>query len=239
VNIPARPTADENHLARQAQPIIKRVARRVHRELRRRLDVSDLESIGNEALVRLVRQYDPAVAPFGPYLARHLRWAMLDQVRRRRHGYPAAMLARALGAVDRIRDTTEPKRLQAHPLHEDDARARLHTMLSNRATAMALPIIASHGVASEQPTRLESSGTPESRAMRRAAAARLRTAVAGIEDTRARTLIERHYFRDEAFDVIARDLGLSKWQACRLHKRTLQTLSKRLRGTELESAGVS
>lgn len=51
----------------------------------------------------------------------------------------------------------------------------------------------------------------------------LATAVASLP-TRERLLVERHYYDGERFDVIARDLGISKSWASRLHDRALRSL---------------
>ena len=48
---------------------------------------------------------------------------------------------------------------------------------------------------------------------------------------RERALIERHYFGGEPFDEIAKDLGISKSWASRLHTQAIQALAKALRGS--------
>ena len=49
---------------------------------------------------------------------------------------------------------------------------------------------------------------------------------------RERALIDRHYFGGEPFDEIAKDIGISKSWASRLHAQAIQKLAAALRGAE-------
>jgi DNA-directed RNA polymerase specialized sigma subunit len=49
--------------------------------------------------------------------------------------------------------------------------------------------------------------------------------------------VVRHYFGDERFDEVARELGVSKCSACRIHRAAQRTLARRLSWYEPESAG--
>jgi RNA polymerase sigma factor for flagellar operon FliA len=55
----------------------------------------------------------------------------------------------------------------------------------------------------------------------------VRNAIEDLPDDEA-TLISRHYFNGERFDEVARELGLSKSWASRLHTRAVKRLTKRL-----------
>ena len=48
--------------------------------------------------------------------------------------------------------------------------------------------------------------------------------------TAERHLLQRHYFDDVSFDEAARELGLSKSWASRLHARAIEGLARTLRG---------
>jgi RNA polymerase sigma factor for flagellar operon FliA len=45
-------------------------------------------------------------------------------------------------------------------------------------------------------------------------------------------LVRRHYLEGERFDHVAKDLGLSKSWASRLHTRAIRRLSEALRGRD-------
>ena len=49
-----------------------------------------------------------------------------------------------------------------------------------------------------------------------------------------RTLLERHYFDDLTFEDAAREIGLSKSWASRLHARAIENLGKSLRRMRVE-----
>lgn len=223
-NASATQVEEESQLAKAAQPIVQAVIRKLQREIGYQVDPSDLASIANESLVNLVRRYDPAIAPFAPYLARHLRWALLDQLRRRSNRPLLAGRIRSIQALDRIRDTTHPKALHRPPLDEEQAQVKLQRQLRLRATTMALPFLAQMQGQTTGSARPRMLASPETRCQARQRALRVRERVAQLDEP-DRTLVTRHYFEDEPFNEIAQSLGLSKWQACRIHKRALQKLA--------------
>ena len=217
---------EEDELAKTAQPIVRAVVRKVRREIGYRVDASDLASIANEVLVGLVRRYDPSIAPFAPYLARNLRWAVLDRLRRRRNRPLVSGRVRGLQALDRLRDTTSPKSIHRAPLSEKRAQRQLRHQLRLRATATALPLLARQQPLGEPQATSATTASPEQQYQGRQVAEAVRKQVASLEDETEKAILTRHYFKDEPFNQIASSLGLSKWQACRIHKRALERLAE-------------
>jgi RNA polymerase sigma factor (sigma-70 family) len=64
--------------------LVRRVAYSLHRRLRvDTVDVEELQADGFEALVRAVRDYDPAKGPLIAYIVLRCRFAMIDGLRKR------------------------------------------------------------------------------------------------------------------------------------------------------------
>jgi RNA polymerase sigma factor for flagellar operon FliA len=215
--------ATERERALEGQSIVRDVAARLARQLGGRVPTSDLVSLGNEALVTLIRAYDPKASPFEPYLRRFVRWAMLDGLRGPQFDSPLRRRTKALTACLWLAAATgEPDEPPATGSALDEWRGAL----SLRATGFALSMI-SHSIEFELPT--DSTQAPDRVAMRQRERQSLRTAVAGLDDALAREVVERHYFGEEPFEQIATAHGLSPTQICRIHRRALVELDAALR----------
>jgi RNA polymerase sigma factor (sigma-70 family) len=222
------PASQEERYAREGRPIVTEMATRIARQLGGSVPACDLESLGNEALVRLIRRYDPATAPFAAYLRLYLRWAILDKIRRGRAGQRGAVRSRALAGLEALGVfDAEPE-----PRDEHAARWQLEEALSVRAMALAMPFLASSPDGAEPVS--DSTRSPDRVTVRAAAIRALRAAISQIEDTTMREVVVRHYFGDEPFEQIADDLGLSPSQICRMHRNALAELHD-----HLQTAGVS
>src|SRR5512133_3968609 len=92
----------ERRLLAEGLPLLRTEARKLWGRLGCRLEREELEALGHEALVRLVRDYAPELGPFAPYAAKRLRWAILDGVRRDTHGRVASARAAGLRACERL-----------------------------------------------------------------------------------------------------------------------------------------
>ena len=126
--------------------------------------------------------------------------------------------------MDLVRDTTSPKPIARAPLDEQRAKAKLHEELRLRATAMALPLI----FCAYEKARLAPQASPEEKYQRQRTSARVRRVIDDLVDPTEKAVLVRHYFGEESFVKIADALGLSKWQACRLHKRALERVAAAL-----------
>lgn len=224
---PAVPSLTERRLLSEALPLLRAEARKLWARLGCRLELGELEALGHETLVRLVREHDPARGPFGPFASPRLRWAILDAVRRETHGRVAAARAAGLRGCERLaHDATAPLPADgpARPADPEQARGAFRAALSARAAALSVALVASAGdlagVAAQD-------RDPEQCAIHARDARRIRDAVAELPEPQ-RALVTRHYFDDERFEQIADELGISKSWASRLHAQAMATLATQL-----------
>lgn len=210
---------DVDALVRQGLPLARSLARQIEHRLGGAVASDELLSLAQPVLFEAALSYDPEKAPFAPYLAMKLRWAMIDLVRKLKGRPRAAQRAAACMAVDRLtQDDTEspaPETLKT----EEEYQADLRHYLAKRAAAMALAYAAAPADAQE---------TPEDEVLRSRLHADLHRAVKALPD-KQRALVERHYFGDENFDAIAEDIGISKSWASRVHAQAIESLAKKLR----------
>jgi RNA polymerase sigma factor for flagellar operon FliA len=217
----------EHTRARSADPLVEEglqlvtsVARTLVRRLGGQIPIDDLRSIGNLALVEIIKSWDAERARFAPYATWRLRCAMLDGLRKETHGRWAAARATALLASERLSHayaTSEAPPNEAPTTQEQDHEA-LAGLLGGHAAALAVGLLAADPDARIPETPEEQVAWVEALHVVRAQVARLPEA--------ERALVERHYFGGEAFDVVARDLGVTKSWASRLHQRAILTLRK-------------
>ncbi|HVY44329.1 MAG TPA: sigma-70 family RNA polymerase sigma factor, partial [Minicystis sp.] len=102
--------------------------------------------------------------------------------------------------------------------------ARLDALLKGQAAALAIGLVSS----STLETAADPEASPEERVAAHQFRDRVRRVVADLPE-RERALVERHYFGDEPFDVIAKDLGISKSWASRLHAQAMRRLAGSLK----------
>jgi RNA polymerase sigma factor for flagellar operon FliA len=97
------------------------------------------------------------------------------------------------------------------------------------ATAMAAGLVGKAAVGEDgQLTAVDTGRSPEDSLEFEQLRALLHEQVEALPAEEAE-LVRRHYFDGERFDHVARDLGLSKSWASRLHTRAIGRLTKRLR----------
>lgn len=224
------PTLAEEQLTRESLPIVHDVAKRVQRSLAGHVSLDDLLSLGQFALVELVRRYEPERAPLAAYLRPRLRWAMLDGLRRYAQDSQLEARARALSASDAIaaERAAEPASEPA-ALSEEEHRNGLRDLLFEHAAAMGIALLSSgQGVVAKN----DSGDDPEKSALKLALTRRLQKAIALLEE-RQRLIVERVYFQGEGLDEIGAALGITKSAVSRVHTTALQQLAKMLRREDL------
>jgi RNA polymerase sigma factor for flagellar operon FliA len=208
---------------REGLPLLDGIVRAMGRRFAGLVTEAELRSHGHKALLEAAQSYDPERASLATYLARKIRWAILDGVKRESRGRAkAARVAAVIASEALLLAPAEPADESAVP--EEVHEARLQRLLSGHAAAMALGLLGG-GVQ-------EACETPEERTSRAQLCEVVRRAVQMLPE-RERTLVERHYYEGESFEAIAQDLGISKSWASRLHAQAIRTLAKELSETDV------
>ena len=211
-------------------PLVDIIARQVSRSLRGSTELDELLSLGRMGLLEAARRFDPSRGvPFRAFANYRIRGAMMDGVRamaqlpRRVHNQIKALAAAARYSEGAAEDVL------AQPGPPTTAHKQLNDHLAGMATAMALGLVSetAHGEEGER-VGVAPAADPESTAERRELLELIATAIDELPEQEAE-LVRRHYFSGERFDHVAKDLGLSKSWASRLHTRAIGRLSKRLR----------
>jgi RNA polymerase sigma factor for flagellar operon FliA len=217
---------------REGLPVLEFVARRLAKRLGGDVPLDDLMALGHPALLEVARTFDPNRSKFSTFAALKVKWAILDGLRREAmFGRCAAARAIALAASARFGEGLaelqggEDRELATEEVYQ----SRLRSLLEGHAAALALGLVTPE----RDPDAIAAGAeTPEESASRAELKRAVASAVRGLPE-RELALIERHYFGGEAFDSIARDLGISKSWASRLHASAIRSLATSLRGAEL------
>jgi RNA polymerase sigma factor FliA len=213
-------------LVREAQPVLETVVRSMGRRLGGLVPFEDLRSQAQAALFDAVCTYDPSRATLSTYVARKIRWAILDGVKREGRSRAALARAAAITASERL-SAAFADEVDDPFASEDRHEAHLCELLADHATVLVVGLVTSGAEIAD------ARETPEDRTSRAELGEDLRRAVRALPD-RERELIERHYFGGEQFDVIADDLGISKSWASRLHAQAIHALGGALSGRDVQ-----
>ncbi|TPV96291.1 MAG: sigma-70 family RNA polymerase sigma factor [Myxococcales bacterium FL481] len=213
-------TAEQAARVEAALPRVARLAVAVHR-LWPRVPVDDFRSAGHEGLVQAAMRYDPACGvTFESYCHSRVKGAMLDQARRQTPG--ARRLSRAQRAFEaHVALHPDPSESQIGVranLVERVERARHWIRQLSAATVIG------HAL---EDTVADTRDDPESGAIDRQLAARVRREVAALE-ANDRALIEAIYVDGQAMSDVAERLGVNRSTVSRRHRRIVDQLSQRL-----------
>ncbi len=210
--------------------VVDHLVRQLGRTLGPKADRDELRAVGREAALISARSFDEARGvPFRRWVNLRARGAMIDSVRASSN-LPRRVHARlrALEASDRMQSAYIEDDCAKPTPSEVEADARLSSYLAGLATAMAVgliaPVAAGSGDVSEVPDGGESADEQLARAQM---IALVRAAMERCSDAE-RTLIERHYFEGVTFEQAAREIGLSKSWASRLHARAIEGIARSL-----------
>ena len=209
---------DREGLARRGLRIVNRLARRRWRHYHKRIDLDELRGIGRETLVWVLDHFDPRRGDFDSYARRRIGGAMADEFRkrcRRRVRRRPAMAASL--ASDRL---ARPVRHIRRGMRD---RRRNESMLT-RARDEWGAVLSCHDV---DELAMCSLPDPESSTMATSLAERVRGVVQELPKPE-REIIERHYFAGEPLQVVAEDLGLSRYAVSRLHRKSLSRVGRRV-----------
>lgn len=203
----------------------RQLARRLGRSA---ITLDDLRSFGGEGLLRAARTYDDARGvPFRRWANLRIRGAMIDGVRQ--FGRLPRRVYRELAsmqAADHVQDVYDEEDTALPAPSPESADSRLTTYLATLATAMTMGTLGAVIDAESEPAA--PAPTPAEQ-VELAELARHVRAVVGRLPPNQRTLIERHYFRDETLDRAASSLGLSKSWGSRLHARAIESIARELK----------
>jgi RNA polymerase sigma factor for flagellar operon FliA len=183
----------------QHEKMVHGLARRLRRELCLRGDLEDLIAFGFGGLLEAQRRFDPERGvQFQTFAYHRVRGAMLDGVRK------MAQLPRR--AHERL-ESASSVRPTAAPTALDRAFTRISASLT---TATVL-----QGRLGDE--------SPEAALLKNESIAQLLRALPKLSP-RKRVLVRGFYFEGRSIDAMARELGISKSWASRLHTNALEQL---------------
>jgi RNA polymerase sigma factor for flagellar operon FliA len=212
--------------------LVEGIARKLRTSLGSGVELDDLVSYGQEGLLTAARRFDPEQGvPFRAYASFRVRGAMIDGLRKaselpRRVRERLRLMDAAAGASEAAaQDVLGPAPAQQS---RADAQRQLDEHLARMATAMAVGLIGETALGEDgTTTNVEPGRNPEQWVELNELSRLLHEQIAELPKQECE-LVRRHYFEGERFDLVARDLGLSKSWASRLHTRALGRLTKRL-----------
>ena len=229
---PPKPPPDSPEvLARihEGLDLVDMLARQIRRQFGPYVQFDDLASQGREALLAAARSFDPdRGVPFRRWANLRIRGAMIDAVRSNGN-LPRRVYRklRAVQAADRVHETSAEEQAAAPAGSPADADAKLTDQLGTAAMAMALGFLTMRSGEALDRAR-DTKESPEEAVAQAELIQRIRAAIAERPEAERR-LVERHYFEDVNFDETARELGLSKSWASRLHSRAIEGIAKSLK----------
>ncbi len=218
-------------------PLVDMLARQLRRQLGGSVDVDDLASAGREGLLSAARSFDPTHGvPLRRWANLRIRGAMFDAVRaqaalpRRIHER-----LRTLEAGERVAETAAEETASTPALSPEAADEKLSSYLAGIATAMAVGLLVESGGATVEDAK-DRSDSPEEQLAEKQLLAKIRGAIDRRPDAE-RQLLVRHYFDGITFEEAAKELGLSKSWASRLHARAVEGVAKEMKRTGVREEG--
>ena len=212
----------------EGMPIVDLLAHQLKRQLGS-YDLDDLRSAGHEGLVSAARSFDPSLGvPFRRWANLRVRGAMIDAVRSH-GGIPRRVYnrLRAIEAGDRLADAAIEEDAQKPTTSEVEADQRLSGYLAGIATAMAVGLLNESSGPDAEDVRDATLSAEEQLAQ--AQLVRLVREAVEKQPDAERHLLTRHYFDGITFDEAAKELGLSKSWASRLHARAIEGVTRELK----------
>ena len=217
----------DNEFVRQYEPFVRGIAKHTTAQLEIEGDLEDLVAAGFEGLLDARKRFDASRGvAFKSFAYYRVRGAVIDAVRQNAY-LPRRAYARlkAAEALDLEGEQAAEQRGAAEAAGavardpEQGLRA-IDGILGRIAAAYCTAA----GTESDDPPE---SPNPEHAFLARERHDRLRRALDALPEPE-RALLQGHYLQDRRFDEIAKDLGLSKSWASRLHTRALDKLRELL-----------
>jgi RNA polymerase sigma factor for flagellar operon FliA len=221
----------------EALPLVDLLARQLRRQLGASVDYDDLASAGREGLLSAARSFDPTHGvPLRRWANLRIKGAMFDAVRaqaalpRRIHER-----LRTLEAGERVIETAAEETASTPATPAEAADDRLSSYLAGIATAMAVGLLAETAGPSAEDAK-DGAESAEDQLARHELLAKIRAAIERRPDAE-RQLLVRHYFDGITFEDAAKELGLSKSWASRLHARAVEGVAKEMKRTGIRPDG--
>jgi RNA polymerase sigma factor FliA len=226
---PRTPAADSPEIlawVKEGLDLVDIIARQLRRQFGPHVQVDDLTSQGREALLAAARSFEPERGvPFRRWANLRIRGAMIDGMRSGGN-LPRRVYRklRAMQAADRVHDAAAEEQTPTSP---EAADAKVTDQLATAAMAMAVGFLTmKSGEALDRAS--DPAESPEEAVGRAELLETVRAAIAERPDAE-RQLLMRHYFDDVTFEEAARELGLSKSWASRLHARAIEGVAKAMK----------
>lgn len=213
---------DREALIRRYFPLVKRIARRIHR-LVPSVDVDDLVGDGSIGLIRAVDHFDPQRGPTLEHYAKQLIvGAMLNGIRRMDPVSERARRALRDGETARYRIAVErgsvPGNVEMEQLRPGFARA---TLAAHRGVPLSIDAPLPEG----EYLPSDWSNDPASVVIEREHSFELRALVDRLSP-RQRDLVRAHYFAEHSLRDIGKRMRVSPQRASQLHIAAIAKLRK-------------
>ncbi len=194
--------------------LVYSIALRVYADLRWKVELDELASLGYEGLARACELFDPERGtPFSTYAYARIRGAMYDGI---------AKLAPIPRGVLRGSRARERKRRAGHALTPSEKRASRVLYVAPHDPRQSRSESVLRGPAS----------TPEELAAKSEIASLLRGAVESLPE-RKRHLLHRHYYDDRKMIEAGAELGISKSWTSRLHAQAINDVRRAVKKHDL------
>jgi RNA polymerase sigma factor for flagellar operon FliA len=218
----------DNEFVRQYEPFVRGIAKHTSAQLEIDGVLEDLVAAGFEGLLEARARFDPARGvAFKSFAYYRVRGAVIDAIRQNAY-LPRRAYARlkAAEALDLESEQNAEQRAVADA--GAGAKARDAEVSLRAIDGILGRVAAAYATAagSEDDPQPEPDD-PERALLSRERKDRMRKVLDALPEPE-RTLIQGHYLQDRRFDEIAKELGLSKSWASRLHTRALERMRELL-----------
>ncbi len=222
----------DSEFVRQYEAFVRGIARQTVAQLDLECDMEDLVAFGFEGLLDARGRFDASRGvPFKSFAYYRVRGAVIDGVRRMaylpRRAYARLKAAEALDLegeqqTELVASTSASGSAGTASKDGEASLRAIDGILGRVAAAYCVAATAEGETGSDEAT-----ATPEQTLLRREQKERVVKALDSLPE-QERALVRGHYIEGRRFDEIARELGVSKSWASRMHTRALGLLREAL-----------
>jgi RNA polymerase sigma factor for flagellar operon FliA len=217
----ATETATDDAFAKQHEPFVRSIATRVRNELDLNCDQEDLVAWGFQGLLEARQRYDAnRNVQFNTFAYYRVRGAVIDGVRK------MAYLSRRAHQIRKFAEAADDLLEQEAETRAASPEARADVAQTVQAIDDVLGrLTASFVIASVGQDQASAPELQDESLIRAETSVRVREAVAKLPEREAKVVREL-YFEGRLLDDIAKDLGVSKSWASRIHTKALRVLKR-------------